>query len=438
MRPHRLCLAVLLTTCSTLSVRADIITDWNNAALQAIRTGGTPPPMASRNLAMTHIAMFDAVNAVNRKYQSYFYNPLADPTTNQIAAAAQSAHDVLKALYPAQAATFDALLTTSLSTIADGSAKTNGIALGAAVGAGMLALRSGDGSVNMLPPYLGGTDPGMWRPTPAGFAAGLLPNWPNVTPFAMTSGSQFRLGPPPALTSAEYAADFNEVKEIGSAGSAVRTADQTDIARFWADGGGTSTPPGHWNRIAQTVTAGQGLSLEENARLFALMNISMADAAIAVWDMKYEYELWRPVTAIRLADTDGNPDTEADPTWSSLIATPPFPTYTSGHSAFSIAAADILAALLGTDNIAFTSSAEGFMVGDRSFTSFSQAAEEAAMSRIYGGIHFRFDNTVSQTMGRSIAAYAMANRLAPVPEPGSAALLFGFGTACFAVLRRRR
>jgi hypothetical protein len=257
----------------------------------------------------------------------------------------------------------------------------------------------------------------------------------------MTSGSQFRhsLGPP-ALTSAQYAADLNEVKSLGAVNSTTRTAEQTNIARFWADGANTSTPPGHWNRIAQTVGTNAGNTVSENARMFALLNLAEADAAIVSWDNKYQANFWRPVTAIRLADQDGNAATEADPNWLPLITTPPFPTYTSGHSTFSGAAAEILKLYFGTDNVNFTTSAEGAPgVPDRSFTSFSQAAAEAADSRLFGGIHYRFDNEHGLQNGIALGQFVYANELQPIPEPSSVALAaVALTVFAWAVRRRRR
>jgi hypothetical protein len=255
----------------------------------------------------------------------------------------------------------------------------------------------------------------------------------------MPNGSQFRhpVGPP-ALNTAEYAAALNEVKSLGATNSTTRTPEQTNIARFWADGAGTSTPPGHWNRIAQSVAAAQGNTLSENARMFALLNLAEADAAVVSWDNKYQTNYWRPVTAIQLADQDGNAATDPDPNWTPLIATPPFPTYTSGHSTFSGAAAEILKLFYGTDNISFTTSAEGAAgVADRSFTSFSQAAGEAADSRLYGGIHFRFDNDHGLENGIALGQFIFANELQPIPEPSTWVLLISgaIGVAFFA--RRR-
>ena len=416
--------------------RADTIIDWNNAALNAIRAAKTPPPVASRALAMTHIAMFDAVNAVDGGYQSYAYSGTAAPGTSDAAAAAQSAYHVLSDLFPAQQTTFQTLLNNQLAALPDSAGKTAGILLGDNAAQGMLGLRANDGSVNTLPAYMGSTAVGQWRPTSPG-TSGLLPNWPAVTPFALGSGSQFRQGPPPALTSTQYAADLNEVKSLGSKNSTTRTADQTQIALFWADGGGTATPPGHWNRIAQTVSVSQHNTLAQNARMFALLNIGLADAGIAAWDMKYTYNCWRPVTAIQNADLDGNPNTVVDPKWQPLITTPNFSSYSSGHSAFSAAASTILSDFYGTDNVAFDAvSDDGTTI--RSFGSFSQASKEAGLSRIYGGIHFGFDNVASAEIGANVGTFAFNNRLAPVPEPGSVALLAGFACAGIGLLRKRR
>ncbi|MBK9383805.1 MAG: vanadium-dependent haloperoxidase [Planctomycetes bacterium] len=238
----------------------------------------------------------------------------------------------------------------------------------------------------------------------------LLPGWGNVTPFGIRAGEQFRPPAPPRLRSFNYVMDWLEVEALGEANSGARTADQTEIARFWGYGPGTATPPGHWNQIAFNVSTDQGLSLSENARLFALLNIAMADAAIVSWDCKYVYGFWRPITAIQLADTDGNPFTAANPAWTPLLATPPFPEYSSGHSTFSAAAAGVLRRFFGTDRIAFRAGSDDLPGVERSYDSFSHAAHESGKSRIYGGIHFQSANFWGLHNGRLVALYVM-NRL---------------------------
>jgi hypothetical protein len=417
---------------------ADVITDWNNVLLDAVRTTPLNPPKATRVMAMMNTAMYDAVNSIAQTHEPYHINLAAAPGTSREAAAAQAAYQVLSSNFPALQSNFDTALNNSLAVVAEGAAKTDGINLGTSVGDAILALRANDGSDEVVP-YVPGEGPGQWQPTPPANAPALLPNWPNVTPWAMTSGSQFRsLTGPPELDSPEYTANFNEVKEIGRADSVVRTADQSNIAQFWADNAGTSTPPGHWNRIAQQIAEMKGNTLEENARLFALLGITVADSAISCWDNKYAFNDWRPVTAIHNADTDGNPDTEADTEWTSFIPTPPFPSYTSGHSTFSGASAALLAAFFGTDEIAFTDSAEGYVVPDRSFTSLSQAAEEAMNSRLYGGIHWRYDNEDGLAAGTALGTYVFATQLRPIPEPTAASLLLGAALLGLPLVRRGR
>lgn len=382
----------------------DVVLQWNDILLDAIRTDKTAPPAASRAMAMVHTAVFDAVNSIGNWYQPYAIDLDVAPDASLEAAASQAAHDVLSALFPAQQATFNAALNGILNGIVDGPQETAGVNAGSTVANHILALRANDGSTDVVD-YVAGGNPGDWRPTPSGFAPPVLPQWPGVTPFALNSGSQFRPGAPPALNSPLYTFDYNEVKEIGSINSTTRTADQTAIAQFWANGPGTSTPPGHWNLIAQTVSEDEGLSLKENARLFAVLNIALADAAITSWDAKYEFDMWRPVTAIREGANDGNPLTAPDATWTPLLNTPPFPTYTSGHSTFSGAGAAVLASYFGTDNISFVVASETAGVADRAFTSFSGAAWESGVSRIYGGIHYGFDNTAGLSSGAAVGLF---------------------------------
>jgi hypothetical protein len=402
---------------------ADEIIDWNNVLLEAIRSNSIAPNPETRAIAAMNTAMYDAVNSITRTHFPYHVDMTAAPGTSRQAAAAQAAHRVLSGLLPASQASYDTALAASLSNIPDGPGKTAGIALGNTVGTSILALRANDGASATVP-YTPGTAPGEWRPTPPANLPAAAPHWANVTPWAMTSPAQFRNpNGPPALNSAEYTTAFNQVKEIGSATSTTRTADQSNIAQFWAGPAGTSGPPGHWNRIAQTVALAQGNTMEENARMFALLGIAQADALIASWDNKYHYEHWRPVTAIREADSDGNPGTAPEAGWSSFLTTPNHPSYSGAHGTLSGASGAVLADFFGTDNITFTSSTEGFALPDRTYTSFSQASTEAANSRLYGGIHWDYDNQDGLTGGRALGHFVFATELQPIPEPATWALL---------------
>jgi membrane-associated phospholipid phosphatase len=393
---------------------ANVVVEWNQRALQSIGQARVSPVVASRALAITQAAVYDAVNAIDRSYEPYHADVHASHGASLEAAAAQAAHDTLAALFPSQASTFDAALAADLVGIPPGRAR-QGTEVGREVARQILQLRSTDGSGATVT-YTPGTDPGDWRPTPPANLPALAPQWRYVTPFAMTSGSQFRPAAPPALDSSEYAAAFNEVKSLGRADSTARTEEQTQIAQFWNDGTGTAFAPGYWNKVAQTVATEQGLSPVREAHLFALLNIATADALISCWDAKYEYAFWRPVTAIRAADTDGNPDTEPDASWAPLLVTPNFPSYTSAHSTVSGAAAEVLTALFG-DHYEFTVSAVSVPY-TRSFDSFEAAAAEAGQSRIYGGIHYAFDNINGLAVGGAVADYVIANFLKPQDDGG--------------------
>ena len=407
-REHRARRPLSIETLESRSLMAaDLVVQWNDIALGAIRASSTPPPIASRDLAIVHTAIYDAVNAIERTHQPYAVDVVASPLASREAAVAAAAHTTLVSLFPARQAQLDAAFTASLQSIPGGAARTQGRALGENVAQQMLALRANDGATAAVS-FTPGTDLGDWQPTPPANAAALLPGWGDVTPFAMTSGSQFSPDGIPAFSSTDYAAAFNEVKDLGSATSTTRTADQTNIALFWANGGGTATPPGHLNVAAQIVAEAEGNTLSENARLFAALNVAMADAAIMAWDCKFATNYWRPVTAIRAAD-DGNAGTVQDANWTPLIVTPPFPTYVSGHSSFSGAAAAVLRDFFGRDNITFTLPSENPNVPDRTFTSFSQAAQESGASRIYGGIHWQFDNQDGLAAGGQVGQFVMDN-----------------------------
>ena len=394
--------AINLASSIGTPANGDVVTDWNTAALNAIRAGRTSPPIASRSLAILHVSIYDSVNGIARTHEPYLVQSSAAASASREAAASAAAHKVLVNLFPAAVSSFDALHAAILAGIPNGPQKTAGIVWGEFVANQILAARANDGSNAIVPPP-GGSGPGVWVPTPPAFAPYLLPQWGFVVPFGMSSSSQFRPPGPPSLDSEQYAADYNEVKELGAAVGSTRTQEQTQIALFWADGAGTETPPGHWNGIAQIIAAGQGNTLEENARLFALLNIAMADAAICAWDAKYTFHFWRPVTAINFA--------EPDLIWASFIVTPPFPDYVSGHSTFSGAAATVLALFYGTEDLPFTTGSDSLSGVYRSFPTCLDAAEEAAVSRLYGGIHFRSANEDGLQAGISIGEWTDSHYL---------------------------
>jgi membrane-associated phospholipid phosphatase len=424
----------------------DEVISWNNVLLNAIRTvGGAPTPIA-RVSAMMHAAIYDAVNSIQKTYQPYLLSLPTPSETSAEAAVIHAAHRVLSVVFPSLTSdmslremlknTFNEALSTSLSKISttDMEASENGRILGQAIANAIIANRADDGSDNN-DPYVSGSNPGDWRPTGSGDA--VTPNWPSVRPFTMTSGSQFR-PPRPAgyatkfqmLSSPEYAAQVNEVKQLGSATSTARTAEQTEIAFFWAnDLDGTYKPPGQLFRLTQIVSKLRQLSLEENARLFALVGLALGDAAIAAWDAKYstDLDLWRPETAIRLANTDGNRATQADPNWEPLSVmmkadgskvrfSPAFPAYVSGHATFGATHSGILRNYFGTDNVTFTLDTDDPSVPGvtRTFNSFSSAALENGRSRVYLGVHYQWDADAAYVSGTQLADYVFANFLRPL------------------------
>jgi len=413
--PMRFTAAAMMMAVVPWSSMADVVTEWNNAALEAVRTTKDNPPRATRRMAIEHIAIFDAVNGIQRDFQPYHVTDMAPEGASMEAAIAAAGYTTLYALYAdpdVRANNFQALYDTQLAAIPDGQAKTDGIAWGEMVAQAILDLRANDGWDAQVP-YEASGEIGRWKPTPPMFAAPLLPGWGAVSPFSMTLGSQFRPQAPPPVTSSAYAHEVNAVKAYGAAAGSIRTEDQTEIALFWNDNPGTETPPGHWNAIASEVSAAQGLTLLENVRLFALLNIALADAAISAWDCKFHYDYWRPIDAIREADMDGNPETEPDPAWEALIFMPPFPDYTSGHSTFSRSAATVLAGCFGTDAIPFTTTSRGTPGVMRSYPGFSAAADEAGISRIYGGIHYYSANYHGQASGYSVGRQVLTYYLQP-------------------------
>lgn len=448
---------------------ADVIVDWNNITASVIKNDiALPVPQqqlgpgfSSRNYAMVHAAMYDAVNSVSRTHEAFRYDTVAAPGTSAEAAAVQAAYKVLVDLYPTQQTLLDVARATSLAAIPDSPGKAAGVTLGDLIGADMSNWRASDHAHDVTP-YVPGALPGMWRPDPLSPPQQAWgPGWGLVTPFAIESGVQFRGPAPPALNSPEYAAAFEEVKRLGSIDAETlgdRTADQTEIGVFWGyDRGGLGPPPILYNQITQTVAStmaqqlygSSDLSLQESARLFALVNLAQADAGVACWDTKFLYNFWRPVTAIREAGTDGNAATIADPGWIPLGApdivgppgfTPPFPAYGSGHATFGAATFKTLENFFGTDSVTFTIGSDELPGVFRTFNSFSEAAEENGQSRIYLGIHWSFDKEAGIVMGNQVGDYVFDNYLQPVPEPSTIALgaMGGIGAALIAWRRRRR
>jgi hypothetical protein len=362
---------------------------WNAVALQAIRVDQTPSPRAALDLAIVQISVARAVV----KAQPHGKVTLGA----SIAAAADRSLD---ALFPRQAATFDAAFAAALGGLHGGTARNRGVRIGVTQANGELDARAKDGS-NVAVPYNPGTQPGQWRPTPPTSAPALYPQWPVVTPFLLASGNMFRPPPPPAVGSPQYTAALSEVDSLGRVDSTSRTSDQTVIDQFWADGAGTSTVPGHWNEIAASLIAERNLGAARASRVFALLDAALADAGIAAWDAIYAYNYWRPITAIRTAGVNNN---NPDPTWSPLSVTPPFPSYVSAHSAFSCAAATVLASFFGSTT-PFSTGSDGLPFVTRSFANFDQAVQEAGRSEIYGGVHYQFDNTVGLALGRRVGLF---------------------------------
>ena len=403
----------------------DEIANWNQMLFRMGLVGGTSPVVISRVAAIVQGAVFDAVNGIDPRYTPVHVPPTAPAGASQDAAAVQAAYVTLLALYPTQKSVLDARLAVSLASIGtreNSAAIASGIAWGQTVANAILTWRSTDGFAPAPPPFLGGTGVGEWRPTPPAFAPGAAPQFAYMTPWVISAPAQFRPAGPPALTSARYTTDFNETRIMGSITSATRTSDQTIFAWFWA----SSTASYLWNHVALSLIERERDSSDdegrhsrhhnstlESARLLALLNLAIADAAIGCWEAKYTYVFWRPVTAIPLADTDGNPATIADPTWMPLFATPAHPEYPSGHSCVSGAAGGVLAHFFG-ERTHFNVTSDVMPGVVRSFDSFSKALDEVQNARIFAGIHFRSATRDGEALGESVAGYVLENALQPV------------------------
>jgi hypothetical protein len=412
--------------------RADEVTDWNAIAIDVLALGGQNPVVMTRGLAMAHLAVHDALNAIDRRYEPYLYDARSEPGAAPGAAVAAAMRDALVGALsgfgtPEQQAKgkerADAAFAAALAVIPEGRSRRDGIAVGQAAAAAMLALRKADGATAQVA-YTPGTQPGQWRPHPnpvpanppipdealaLGNSPAMLPQWGQMMPFTMRAPWQFRLRPPPAVTSETYTRDYNEVKRLGGKRSTARTAAQIEIARFWYEGSARG-----WNRIARIIAGQRALDRWEQARLFGLLNAAMADGYIAGADTRYLYNFWRPVTAVRAGDTDGNDATVGDPTWETFMNTPPLPEYPSTHSVLGGAAAVVMSRFFGADQVSFTmTSGPPFAGITRSFTSFSQAQEENGDSRVYSGIHFRNSTVAGILQGEQIGRQTFAQYLQP-------------------------
>jgi hypothetical protein len=395
------------------AAHADVVTDWNEIMQATVALPPTNPNVQTRWGAIVQLAVFEAVNAIVGDYEPYLGTVTAPPWASPEAAAIAAAHRTLVSLRPASTKTLDALRAESLAAIPDGPEKEAGIAAGEDAAADILMLRANDGSTEAATvPYTPGTDPGDWRPTPPAFAPAFLPGWGQVTPFGLEEGSQFRLPPPPNLRSRKYADDYNEVKLFGRFDSPFRPQDRTDVARFYA-----VTPPVQvWNVPARQVSAAQGKTPSENARIFALLAMAMADASIAGWDTKYHYNFWRPVTAIQAGGIDGNRRTNPDPTWLPLIATPAHPSYASGHATVSGAARAVLERALGKDGHAITLANPALPGIVLNYTAWEEITDDIDDARVYGGIHFRFDQEAGARQGRRVGRYLLRHQLRPMHD----------------------
>lgn len=389
----------------TAPARADAVTDWNEIAVVAV-TAGRPGPVGVVDLALVQAAVHDAVQALEHRFEPY-YSEVPGAKGSRSAAVAAAAHWLLAAMYPSQAGTLD---TTYFNYLADkGLAGDAGLAVGEAVAAEILPLRR----VNPVPPTVFDGSPvgiGRWRPTAPAFATMASPWMATYHPFTLTGPARFRAPPPPALTSARYAIDYNEVKALGAATGSSRKAEQTDIGHFYTD-----NFLAQWNRALRAIASKHIYRIGDSARLFALANLSMADATITAWDSKVYYNFWRPVTAINEGDNDGNPKTEGDPLWNSLVPSPPYPDYTSGANNQTGAFTRTLELYFNRDRFTWevTSNAPLAVKKTRIYNRFSDAAAEVVDARVYLGIHFRFADTAARTQGRSVATWVQEHYLLP-------------------------
>ena len=408
---HHLRIAVWLSYVSlALRVGANPVLDWNELLLNAFRADDSAPTLASRNLAILNTAIYDAVNSVESTHQPYRFLLQPSGEASAEAAAVGAAYAVAGLLYPEHQGQFEAAYASYTNGASAGPALSNGLELGRLIGNMAVDGRSADGSSTLVP-YIPSDAPGQWMRTPPFFRPPVDPQWGFVDPFCLDDAESFMPPGPPALDSAAYASDFNLTKSIGGTASIERTAEQSAVSTFWSDFSYTVTPPGHWTSIATSIVQHEGSNLADTARLFALLSLAQADAAIVVWRAKYRYNFWRPVTAITRADEDGNAATDKDGAWQSFLSTPAFPEYVSGHSTFSRASAVVLTSFYGTDALSFSVGSDAVPGVLRNYQSVNDCVNEIAMSRLYGGIHFMSANLDGQACGAKVGQFICENFL---------------------------
>lgn len=400
-----------LLLCSPPLAKADTVQDWNAIAIAA--TGTQSPFAQARIMAITQLAVFEAVNTIQGRYEPYLGTLVAPAGASIDAAVITAAHDVLKSYLPTNTM-IDDLRTSSLLLIPTGPAKTSGIIVGAAAALAMITARLADGSAPPEFSVPASTAPGVWQLTPSCvLGGGLFLQWRNVKTFGIANAADFLLSPPPALTSNHYAKDFDEVKRVGAKNSTERPQDRSDVARFYAG----SSPAYVMNMAARQVSAAQGRSLSHNARAFALINMAISDSFVASFGTKYHYNLWRPETAIQRGDVDGNRKTEADPTWEPFIVAPCFPSFASNHASGSYGGAEVLRRLYGAGGHCITLTNPGFLGMVFEYSQFKQITADIDDARIYGGIHFRFDQEGGARLGREVGTAVFQGNLRRVHDP---------------------
>jgi hypothetical protein len=418
MLPRSLIIPILSLTLTVVSFAApnNPVLYWNEQVINATRLSRNPPPIAALHLASFHAAIYDTVNSVTRTHRSWLNQEPAPEGINLDAAIASAGFTVLNKLWgqSTNPKNFQNAYDTVLREIPDGTAKDAGVAWGKKIAELVLTTRATSGYDKPIPGQYSSTEAGLWRETPSGFRPAVLPHIAKCTPFIMTSCDQFRAPPPPALDSKQFADELAYVAKVGARDGAERTEYETLSTPFWADDLGSATPPGHWNVIARDLARRNSLSVPETARLFALLNFANADAGISCWDSKFFYRTWRPETGIRELDTKTNPHAVPNPDFIPNMASPAFPSYTSGHSTFSSAATRILERFFGTDEIEFTAQSDGLPGAVRSYKKLSDARKEIGMSRVWGGIHTMSDNLAGQECGLKLADYVFNNALQPL------------------------